>query len=64
MISMVIYTLIYRRQRAGRCASPVADSSRGSDLEARGSSSRNVPDGVPAATSPGFSQAYNAASKR
>ena len=49
-------------QRVG--ASPVADSSRGSALKARGSSSRNVPDGVPAATSPGFSQAYNAASKR
>ena len=41
-----------------------ADSSRGSADEARGSSSRSVPDGVPAATSPGFSQAYNAASKR
>lgn len=45
-------------------ASPVADSSRGSDLEARGSGSRSGPEAVPAATSPGFSQVYIAASKR
>ena len=49
-------------QRVG--ASPVADSSRGSPYKARGSGSRSVPDGVPAATTPGFSQVYNAASKR